>query len=441
MRSEKYLVEKYDAHKITLPNRWIYDTVMAYGHIEAQYAHIKAYYHFDKKSMKGKQVIVIADHANLNIPLYVMAYYPFVRLNVVGAYPDLFIKFAYYPLTQMGYIAKRQFTTDLRAVRQMAQVISMGGSLVFFPEGVPSISGSNYPINPSTVDLLKTFGVTVVLCKSYGLQCSSPFYKKPVVGKGHQEIHYEILFTPEELKEKSCDELYVKLRDRMYYRDFEWAAENGYSYHRRGESNAHDLDNICYLCPKCGAEHVLEIEGDIIRCTNCGNSITMDDSFALYPTDSDSVCPYRNPDDWCKAQREKIREDIKNPNFSISYESELFTQHFDRLHLDQFYSIGEGTVTINHSSVHYCGTRDGQDVNLDFDIKMIPSFLYLRKNNYFYFLEHQLFNVLYYHNEQFFFRPKTDRKRMLQYQMIVEELHNLVDPVWDKVCRDAFDTP
>jgi|GEM_PF-2584554 len=439
MKTKKSLVARYDEREIAKPNRFVYWIFMLYARLVALQLHPKFFYHFDKEELKGKQIILLSDHSYYDAPLFALSGLSSVKMNIVMGYQDLFQIFLFPFFLKMGIIAKRQYVTDIRAVRQMMQVIRMGGSLCFFPEGVHSTTGSNHPINPSTVDLLKTFGVTVVLCKNYGGQCSQPFYKKPIVTKGHQELHYEILFTPEELKEKSCDALYAKLMRRIRYRDFQWAAEHGYTYRRRGETNAYGADNLVYLCPKCGSKYTLNVAEDEIQCTACGNRIRMDDSFALHPVNEESVSPYRNIDDWHKAQRRQMREEVKDPNFSLSYECDLCDLYYDTLRWNQVHEVGEGKVTIDHAGIHYCGTRNGENVSYDFDIKLLPSFLYYRKFAYLYCIDEHTFNIISYHNELFFFRPKKDRKKMVQYVLAVEELHNLIDPVWDKCSRDAYD--
>ena len=426
MRQKKTLTDILDEREIRLPNRFLYYLLFPILKLINLPHHPKYVYHFDKKVWRNQQVILLSDHAAFTTFYYTLGGYPFVPLTPVMGYHHFFKKFLFSLFVKMGVIAKRNYETDLRAVRQMFKVLSMGGSLCLFPEGVRSTTGSNHPINPSTVALLKKMGVPVMLCKTYGSYCARPLYCKKTK-KGPQEYHYEVLFTKEDLQNLSAQELYARFLERFRYNDFEWNAKQKHRY--VGEKpNADNVDTIVYLCPKCGREFTLHVEGDTIVCDHCGNRIRMNEWYGLEAAGDGSVAPYADIDRWYKVQREKVRQEVRSADFSLSYDCDLLDMYTDTTRWHPYYESGEGRVTIDAAGIHYDGTRKGEQVKLDFDIKTVPSFLFTPGE----------FNVLYYHNDYFCFRPKQERKKVVKYLLAVEELHNAVDPLWDSVSRDAY---
>ena len=389
--------------------------------------HPKYIYHFDKKEMKNKQVIVLSDHSSWTEFFYVMSGYPFVDLSIVIGYHQAFRKFLFTPFQWVGMIFKRHFETDLRAVRQMLKVVNMGGSLLLFPEGTFSFSGSTNPINPATADMLKRLGLTVVLCSSRGAYCSRPVYKRHTSYKAHQEFHFEVLFTPDELKESSTDELYQKMMGHFEYNDFRWNRKEKHAYHDRTPL-IHGAEKILYRCPCCGQEFTLSTEGDAIACSSCGNRIRLDEYWQLHPADDKSVCPYADIAEWYTDQRRRVREEISDPAFSVSYECTMMDLHTDRTRFKPFYACGEGVATIDRAGVHYRGTRHGEQVDMHFDIKNLPGFR----------CEFKLGNVFYYHSEIFTLVPKQDLRMAMKYMIAVEELHDLTSPSWARARADAY---
>ena len=424
----KDLTDIIDERKVQLPNHLFY----RFAHFVLKIwfellCRPKYIYHFDKKEMKGKQVIVLADHSSWSAFFYVLIGYPFVDLNVVIGYHQAFRKYLFTLFRWVGTILKRHFETDLRAVRQMLKVTKMGGSLLLFPEGTFSFAGSTCPVNPSTVDMLRKLGVPVVLCSSRGAYCSRPVYKRHTARKAVQEFHYEVLFTPEELQEKKADELYEKLMEHFRYNDFEWNREKKIAYHDR-TPNVFGADKILYRCPNCGAEFTLDTEGDTIVCSVCRNTIRMDEFFALHPADELSVCPYRDISEWYIDQRRRVREEIKAPEYSVIYDCTMLALHTDRMRFKPFYPCGEGTARIDENGVHYRGMRNGKWVDMTFDIKNLPGFR----------CEFKLGNVFYYHNEFFALVPKKDVRMAAKYMIVVEELHDRRSPKWARARRDAY---
>lgn len=409
---------------ITTPNRFCYGIFrLATKWLNLKYRP-EYYYHFDKKEVEGKQVVLIGDHAGFSSFYYMLGGYPFARINAVTGYHQVFRKFLFTLLLKSGVIPKRHFSKDVSTVRWILKLAKQGNSIGIFPEGLYSISGSNHPINPGTLSLIKKLELPVILFKSYGLQCSHPSFKDRSV-RGKQEYHYEILYTPEELRTKTEDELYDKLLERFRYNDFAWAIREKNAYDWKGRQ-AEGVEQLIYRCPRCGSEFTITSHMDMIRCTACGNTIRMSECYELSPAGAEDVCPYQNTDEWFKDQRRNVIKEIADPDFSVTYECEMIDLHMDKTRFRPYYVCGEGTTTINHEAISYKGTYKGENVELSFDIAKIPCFKF----------EENCRNVFYYDKQYYSMKPRDGRA--VKYLMIGEELHNQIDPIWNKVCRDAY---
>ncbi len=384
-------------------------------------------YSFDTEKMKGKQVILLADHATKNAYKYVLYGYPFVKPNVVIGYQNIFVKGLFKLLLNGGIIPKKLYQADQKSVADMLRVLSMGGSLCIFPEGIQSSSGSTHPIFTGTAKLLKKAGVPVVLCKSFGAYMVRPRYKRED-NSGHQEFHYEILFSEKDLQELSVEEIYQKLLERFRYNDFEWNKTARCKYNgKKGEPLAKGIETILYRCPKCGSEFTLKTEGEEIICEKCSNTVVMNESYDISPKTEGDYLPYSSIDEWYKDQRKAVQEEIKNP-FCYEYECEAVDLHTDKICSEPFYKCGDGVITLTNEYIKYKGTRHGEEVDLTFDVKGIPSYIFTPGKE----------NDFYYNNFYYCFRPKQNKNMVVKYMLLIEEANRLTNEAWDKVNKDAY---
>ena len=386
----------------------------------------KYYYHDDFKPLKMKPVILIGDHASRDNFYYVLHGWRYTRPNVVVGYQNIFIKGLFKIMLRAQVILKSLYEADLSAMRNMMKVISMGGSLCFFPEGIQSTSGSTHPMNPATLKFLKKMKTPVVLCKSYGSYLVRPRYKNEL-SKGHHEYHYHLLFTKEELEEKSVEELYDKYLKMFSYNDLTWNQSHHYKYKGK-TSTINGLDKIIYHCPKCHSEFTMEINNNSMRCKACGNEITMDSEYQIKAING-SYLPYKTIDEWYKDQRRMVRDELMKGDLNITYDAYLVDIYTKKLKSDPYYVVGEGTVNITKEKITYTGTRNGEDVKYEYSISATPSFPFTPGKD----------NDLYFNNKYNCFRPKKDNIKVVKYMLYVEEAHNLIDPVWDKASRDVYD--
>ena len=156
--------------------------------------------------------------------------------------------------------------------------------------------------------------------------------------------------------------------------------------------------------------------------------MTVDDRYNLMPDDP-AAFPFRRIDEWYRWQREVIAEEAMNENFMIREEVDHLTLNPDDLNKGRYLHVGEGWIELDRSQLRYIGTRNGEKVDLRFDISRMPSATITTSINA---------NQFYYDGEYYQFAMKGDPRHAVRIMMAVEVLHEMDDPERRKARNDAL---
>ena len=293
-----------------------------------------------------------------------------------------------------------------------------GISICIFPEGMSSISGANQPIAVGTGKLLKKAGVPVYYSLIRGGYLTSPKYNlKDRLGK--VEVEIDQLFTPEDLKSLSTQEIEDIINKSIYHDDYAWnkVAQNHYDI---GDTGAEDLETLLFWCPKCGKQHVMKTEGNKIFCEVCGNGAALLDTYELVPFDDTCIIP-ETQTKWFDMQREVIKEEVSKEGYSLTETVDLgMLPDYKYLFGDATSEIvGQGQLTLDHTGLTYDGTKDGQPWTFHVDIKNLPTYGMCTDVSRFYtFVDSEFVEFYPKHNvvEKFF--------------IATEEIHRLMGGKW-----------
>ncbi len=429
MKKHRSIEERIRDYKPKLPEKAAFDLIRLGMRLSLPRGSVKLFYHFDTESFRNKQVILLADHAAFDSFIPVIGGWKLGPFNIVAGRCFCSSRIGLFICNRLGLIPKSSYQTDFSSLRQMLSILNRGGSLLFFPEGIPGMSGSSMPINPGTVSFLKGVRLPVILARSKGYALLHPVYAREK-RRGYAELHYELLFTSEELREKDEEALYQKLWQHFRHNDYEWNEQHHHRYKTKNGLAA-GLEKLLYLCPACGQEMMMRSEHDDIFCTSCGNRIRVGEDYQLVP-DPGCILPYRNIDDWVKAQRRKVREEIEDANFHIEYDCRVYSVHARSMNLLHPYAVvGTGHLQIDANGIQYRGSYEGKTVELFFSIADTPSFFVIPMN--------YPFNCLYESGVWYGFEPVDHDVNLVKNCIAVEELHNRMDLVWNRVSRDAYD--
>lgn len=381
---------------------------------------------YDPESIKGQPTILLSAHASRLEFIYTIYGFGSKDINVVCGYQNILQKGLYSLFLKLGVISKYLYQPDFLCVKNMLRVLKRNGTIVLFPEGIQSTSGSTHPINPATAQFIKSSKANIVVCTSRGAYLATNRYSADRK-QGYIGVNYSLLFTPQMLEELTEEQIYAQLLEKISYNDFAFnkVARNRYV----GEKpNAFGIDKILYKCPDCKAEHNLHIEDDRIVCYDCGFSVRVDEYYDL--VDAKGSCP-KDIDEWFKWQRRCVAEKVKDDSFCMTLSGSLCTLKLDKLRKspNNRKVLSVGTATLTKYGLSFSGMLDGERVDFDFPAKSIYSLTFSTKG----FLE------FYHNNDYFMLVPDENDESLIKWTLASEEIHNLYDEKWRSACADVYD--
>ncbi len=239
-------------------------------------------------------------------------------------------------LRSVGCICKRKFTNDITVIKNLKKAIDLGNVAVVYPEARYSLCGTTAVLPESLGKLCKFLKVPVVTLICHGHHVNSPFWDtshdRGVVGT---EATYKLLFTSEEVQEKSVDEINDAILKEFQYDDFAWQKEKGIKISE--ERRADGLEKVLYQCPHCKAEYKMINLGDKLKCEECGKTWEMTELGEMRAIDGETE--FSHIPDWYEWERSNVRREVGNGTYSTG---ELNCE-IDSLPKDKFIHLGKGT--------------------------------------------------------------------------------------------------
>jgi len=358
----------------------------------------------DKKNFSPPDgpFIVVCNHSSfMDFLIIMLALYP-IRVNAITAQKFFLYKPLHRLLPMMGCIPKNLFDPDIRSIIGIKTVLKRGDRVLLFPEGRCAYDGVYAGMHKSTGKLIKKLDVPVISGSIDGAYKCMPFWRDGI-RNGHVRIIISDLFSPEQLKSLSIDEI-NKAIDKRLCRENDPPPKKPF-YTTRSRQLAEGLQFILYWCPKCNGEFTMETKGCGIRCSACGNAAILDREMKLIPN-GDSAVPEDIPA-WYKKQAEyeagKLHEDMEPITEKVNV---LLPSGIPGGGMSL---SGSGVITLNPKGWYYDGELKGENVNLFFPIDTVPA-LPIDPNDVF---------QIYAHGTFYMFSPE-DKQRCIKYSVIGE---------------------
>lgn len=424
------LQQKLAARKPGIPNgivTFLYRVIMS-GFVAPKY---RPHYTIrdNINDCKGPCFLIWNHLSRLDHGFVMEAAYP-RKLNILAGYNEFFRSHLAFVFRLMKIIPKKNYTDDMNSVRAMNAVIKKGGCIAFSPEGMSSIYGCNQPIITGTGRFLQYYHIPVYFVKLAGSYLTSTkvfLEERP----GRVDVEMSLLFTPEQLDEMTPEEIDDRINEAFRHDDYAWNKEQHIKWKTHGRI-CEKLDDICYKCPRCGAELDMTAEKDYIKCNSCGNGAKMNDYYEFEPFAPDSVIP-EFPTKWVEYERKEIIREIReNPGYSFTEKVRIGTLPKYKLLRHQATSepCGEGTLTIDHTGLHYSGTRYGEPWTFDLPYEIVFSLPIVTDTSYF---------SLYVGRDYYDVFP--GRRSVGKMLLLTEEMHRLHVGTWKnfKWCSDLYE--
>lgn len=178
----------------------------------------------------------------------------------------------------LGAISKKRYTHDRRSIIAMKQALDQGYSIGIAPEGERSWTGKTLTFKPETLKLfLKYRHIPILPVRLEGNYLLWPRWSPKMLKAKiricfEEVVHMDEVMTAEELEKI----LFERIQPRTNIEQ---------SIRCKSKNLIGRLSLVVYRCPVCRTLDALhEIPPRMLRCSNCGCDIEIDDRFSLtYP--------------------------------------------------------------------------------------------------------------------------------------------------------------
>ena len=202
-------------------------------------------------------------------------------------------------------ISRVKGMTDATAALNIIRAIKKNTNVFLFAEGNRSYNGVTGPIFPATGKLAKATGASLVTYRMEGGYLTTPRWSHGT-RKGHMRGYVVNIYTPEQLKQMTPEEVNDRIREDIMEDAFDRQRTMPYRY--KGKDLAKGLENALYFCPKCGRIGTLKSEKDIFSCT-CGFRVRFSETgFFEKVEPGDPELPFETVRDWDFWQDKRIVE-------------------------------------------------------------------------------------------------------------------------------------
>ena len=312
--------------------------------------------------------IVLCNHGSFIDFIYAAALLRKYKPHFVVARLYFYHNILGFLLRKIGCFPKSMFAMDLENAKNCLTVLKNQEILAMMPEARLSTAGRFEDIQGSTYAFIRKSGVPV-----YTVKIGGDYLADPKWGKGFRrgavvEAELDILYTAEQVKAMSLEQLKQGIEQRLFYDELPWLQQRP-NIHYRSIHLAEGLENILTTCPVCGRKFTLTTKNNTISCERCGRLTSMNDRYGF--AEEFRFENFTQWYDWQKALLEK--EIAENENYTLSSKVELrlpgdgrgLTRHG-----------GYGVCTLNRDGLTYAGTKDGETVELHFSIQRLYRLLF-----------------------------------------------------------------
>ena len=349
--------------------------------------------------------IVLCNHGSFIDFVYAMSLLRKYKPHFIGARLYFYHKYLGWLLRTVGAFPKSMFAPDMENARNCFTVLRRKNMLAMMPEARLSTAGQFEDIQENTYSFLKTAGVNIYTVKIDGNYLADPKWGKGFRRGAVVEAELDILYTAEEIAALSLEDMKQGIQQRLFYDEFEWLKQRpDIRYHSR--RMAEGLENILTFCPICGGRYTIRTKKDKVYCQHCGYLTSLDKRYAFT-----GDFRFENLAQWYNWQKEQLEKEIaENAGYELASKVELrlpgtgkgLTRHG-----------GWGVCALNREGLTYTGTKEGENVEIHFNLQRIYRLLFGAGQNF----------EIYNGTEILYFVPE-DKRSSVDWYMASMILHD-----------------
>jgi len=252
----------------------------------------------------------------------------------------------------IGCIPTKKFVADIVLVRDMLHCLrTLKSSVLMYPEASYSFDGTVTPLPESLGKCLKMLKVPVVMIRTCGAFGRDPLYNGLQKRKVNVTAEMKYLLSPDDIKNKTAEELNDILAAEFSFDNFRWQKENGIRITEPFRADM--LNRVLYKCPACNAEGNMVGKGIYLRCSDCGKTYELTELGEMRALEGETEMSHIP--DWYRWQRDCVRKETEEKTYKTEIEVDIYML----VDTDCVYKVGEGVLEHTASGFYLTGC-DGE---------------------------------------------------------------------------------
>ena len=294
-----------------------------------------------EKLEKKEPCLILMNHScflDMQIAYRILYPRPFNIICTSDAFVGLF-GMMQWVMRLIGCVPTQKFVTDIGLIQDMTYCFkNLKTSVLMYPEASYSFDGTCTPLPRKMGVLLKKFGVPVIMIETFGAFSRNPLYNELQVRKGVKvSAKATLLYTKEDIKTKTVQELSDGLDRAFGFDHFKWQKEQGVEI--RDGFRADGLHRILYKCAHCGEEGQMEGRGETLRCAACGKTWTLTPLGELEAMEGETEFPHIP--DWYAWERQQVAREILDGTYKLDTDVRICML----VDFGAIYDVGSGHLT------------------------------------------------------------------------------------------------
>ncbi|MDE6441573.1 MAG: 1-acyl-sn-glycerol-3-phosphate acyltransferase [Clostridia bacterium] len=277
------------------------------------YFRLRYNYRANPSGLKKGAYLIISNHQTTMDPFMLSLSFKFPVYFIAS--DDIFnLKIS--PLIKylVAPIPKSKSLRDVAAMMGVFRVIKEGGAVGIFPEGNRTVSGKQWEMTDAIAKLAKSLKVPLVIYNIKGGYGTDPRWGHSI-RKGRSEGCVRRIISPEELKDKTTEELFNIIKDELSVDD----TLSGIEY--RSRKRAEFIERALYLCPICNGVSGIVSDRYRFKCRHCNTVSTYTEKLLISPL----VNGYTRIYEWFEWERAEIVKKVAD-GFEVGDDGIIFRE-------------------------------------------------------------------------------------------------------------------
>jgi 1-acyl-sn-glycerol-3-phosphate acyltransferase len=317
---------------------------------------------------------MVSNHGTFFDPWIVGHYskYPISIMNNEDAFNAPWVIRWY--LKNIGTFPKKKGASDYKAMKTTINRLKLGYPVLIFPEGQTTWDGATQVVFSGIEKIIKKSNVPLVMTNVKGNFLSKPWWSNSY-RKGTVRVNRKVLLT-KQIQLLSEEEILEAIITHIKNNDI--LDEQNLNTEFKGEQLASGLERFVWICRSCRTEDTLVTEGDVITCSQCHSSWTMDSHCRFTPAKKDTV-PISNLYDWALWHKEQVIEKVREANDDGGILTRNRKVIYCRILFDgKLETITEGDLSLSKENLTF--NSENKEKSFILPVKDISDYVYQRKD-------------------------------------------------------------